>query len=174
MIGCYTFLYTKRSYFFFFFFKEVKLRVYRKTVRLAVCLRPPLKILLTLIVKETGYASEGCCNSSSSRSRTKKKKKNWTGFCRTLGPLCCHFIPVLPLFLLRRDPSIDQRNPVDQDLLHGKLVHLEEMRLMTDKSQLFTENLSAVPPARPSHTHRTALCNAALLKLKSTLAQLRH
>lgn len=139
----------------------MKLRVYRKTVRLPVCLRPPLKILLTLIVKETGYVSQGCCNGSSSSSRT--KKKTGQDFAKQ------DFIPVLPLFLLRRDPSIDQRNPMDQDLLHGKLIHLQEMRLMTHKSKLFTENLSAVPPARP-----TVLCNAALLKLKSTLAQLRH
>lgn len=119
MIGCYTFLYIKRSYFQKK--KKMKLRVYRKTVSL----RPPLKILLTLIVKETGYVNQGRCNSSSSSSRTKKKKTG-QDFAK-LWDLWCDFIPVLALFLLRRDPSVDQRNPMDQDLLHGKLIHLQEL-----------------------------------------------
>lgn len=126
----------------------MKLRVYRKTVSL----RHPLKILLTLIVKETGYVNQGCCNSSSSSSRT--KKKNWTGFCKTLGPLvrfytcACAFSSEARS--LHRPAEPDGSGPPSrQTHTPARVEHGTHTRLMTHKSKLFTENLSAVPPPAP-------------------------
>lgn len=140
----------------------MKLRVYRKTVRLPVCLRPPLKILLTLIVKETGYVSQGCCNGSSSSSRT-KKKKNWTGFCKT-GFYTCASAFSSEARSLHRPAEPDGSGPPSRQ------THTPARDAANDSQiKAFHREFVCSSPAR-----RTVLCNAALLKLKSTLAQLRH
>lgn len=47
-------------------------------------------------------------------------------------------MPVLPFFLLRRDSSINQWNPMDQDLLHCKFIHLRGFKMTRHHSYAFS------------------------------------